>query len=319
MMKKHITMALVAIAAFAFSGCSNEDIQIDKSLTVTINPAGVVAPFTFEVYSGDLTYFDYKYTLRTRLLIYNEVGKRVALEERRLNDYNDIMNVQPDLPNGTYTMIAITDVISKDGRTEYWTLSDGDGHDLDKLQVTTVKEMQGENAVIVQGYKRNILGTQVKRVTINKETKAINMEPTAAGALLCVHINGIKKFSDVKVLQFNTNQLPDYISFDTSKGDFVASSRNLGSQLRGVFVNFLPDESNVDFVDYIFMLPTDAILAFAYRESDNKAHLVGYKDTAEPRYLSANLVQGKEYEVLLDLNSMSDIATGKSFSIRAID
>lgn len=313
-------MAMVAIAAFTFSGCSNEDIQIDKSLTVTINPANVVAPFTFEVFPGDLTNFDYQYTLRTRLLIYNEVGKRVSITERHLNDYKDIMNVQPNLPNGTYTMVAITDIISKDGTTEYWTLSDGDGHDLSKLQVTTVKKMQGENEIINQGYKKNILGTQVKRVTINKDTESINMEPTAAGALICVHFKGITKFSDVKVLQFNTNQLPDYLAFDTSKGDFIASSRSFGSKLQGVYINFIPSDGDVEFVDYVFMLPTDAIMAFAYREDDDQVHLVGYKDKSDSKkYLNADLTRGKEYEVLLDLNSMSDISTGKSFSIRAIN
>ena len=47
-------MAMVAIAAFTFSGCSNEDIQIDKSLTIKVSPSGVVAPFTYEVNKGVL-------------------------------------------------------------------------------------------------------------------------------------------------------------------------------------------------------------------------------------------------------------------------
>ena len=109
MMKKYISMAMVAIAAFTFSGCSNEDIQIDKSLTIKVSPSGVVAPFTYEVNKGELTAVPDQCTLRLRLLIYNETGKMVFSKTESLKSYTGNLEATPNLPNGKYTLLCISD------------------------------------------------------------------------------------------------------------------------------------------------------------------------------------------------------------------
>lgn len=311
MMKKYISMALVAITAFAISGCSNEDIQIDQSLTVTVNPAGVIAPFTYEVNRGELSTFASAMQLRTRLLVYNDAGKAVVKQTAYLRDYNDKMTIQPNLPNGTYTMVALTDVVANGAAYEYWTLSGEE--ELGTMRLTAVTD----NGVLRQGFKNSILGVESKKVTISEQSKTIDLNPTPAGSLICVNFKNLKKFSNIKQLQMRTNQTPDFYSFNT-QGQLVGSSnRSDGSSLNGVYLRYNPqEETSESVVAYLFMMDTDITAAFAYAlDGETSAHYVG---GSEQGRMTKTLRRGVEYELLLDLDRTTDITTDPVFSFEEV-
>lgn len=304
-------MALVAIVSFAFGSCSNDDIQIDKSLTVKVNPAGVVASYAYEINKGELSSIPTSFYLRTRLLIYNESGKNVYRKTEYLSSYTGNMTDVIDLPNGTYTMVCISDVVTKTGDYEHWALSGED--ELSQLRLSAVTDHTG---VLLQDYQLNILGYEYKKVQITENTGSIELNMKAAGSLLCVHFTGVKKFSNIKQLQFRTNQVNDYVTFN-AQGEVVPSTkRSAGNSLGGTYIYFNPQtiEAKDGYAAYLFTLSTDISMAFAYGlDGESQAHYVGGLAGGT---MTATLEQGAEYEALLDLNATNDIAVDPVFSLQ---
>jgi len=310
MMKKYISMAMVAIAAFTFSGCSNEDIQIDKSLTIKVSPSGVVAPFTYEVNKGELTAVPDQCTLRLRLLIYNETGKMVFSKTESLKSYTGNLEATPNLPNGKYTLLCISDIVGTNNY-EYWTLSNGIiGDDFSQLRLSSVRE---ENGTLRQGFTKNILGYECRQVVINESTQTLDLSMKPAGAVICVNFTGVKKFSSIDRLQLRTNQETDYVTFNAQGQLVFTSKRSQGTGLNGINTIIDPRvlTTKGNYVAYLFMPPTDITAAFIYRfDGESQAHYVGGSDR-----MTATLNSGDEYEALLDLNATNDISVDPVYSL----
>lgn len=307
MMKRYISQALAAIVAITFCGCSNEDIQIDQMLTVTVNPSGVTSPFNYEVNKDELSTFSSELQLRTRLLVYDDAGKQVMSKTEFLRDYSDRMTTQFSLPNGTYTMVTLTDVVARNATYEYWTLSGEE--ELGTMRLTAVTG----NGVLRQGFKNAILGFESKKVVVGEHSNAVELNPEPAGSLICVHFKNIKKFSNIKQLQLRTNQTPDFFSFDAQGQLTCSSKRSDGNSLTGVYLRYNPQEEKTEnIVSYLFMMSTDISVAFAYAmNGDEIAHYVGGQANG---VMTRTLHRGVEYLLQLDLDRTNDITLNPVYS-----
>ena len=89
-MKKYILLVCVFVAAL--TSCTNDDITISYATNFKINPATVIAPFTWEWEAGDLESFDTDYQLRVRLLVYNSDGILEKEDMQYFSNYSVVMN-----------------------------------------------------------------------------------------------------------------------------------------------------------------------------------------------------------------------------------
>ena len=148
-MKKIVYSIVIAVFALMVVACDNEPITITYGVPVKVDPSGVISPFTYEIITGELESFDTENKLRVRLLAYNSEGKLAASDSAFLTNYAAILNSSLQLTEGTYTLIAITDVVEHaSNRTtfEYWKLSNIS--DINQVKVTDAGYIGGENKII---------------------------------------------------------------------------------------------------------------------------------------------------------------------------
>ena len=126
-MKKYILSALTAIAAILFSACSNDDITIERHITISVDASGVTAPFKNIEPAKNTNYLSSLsdgYRLRVRVLVYDSERKAIVNLQQYRDSYLDVGKpFSIGLENGTYTFVAITDVVPpSSNKIEYWSL-----------------------------------------------------------------------------------------------------------------------------------------------------------------------------------------------------
>lgn len=208
-MKKYIYITVLSIVSMFFSSCENDSITISHGVPIKVDPSSVIAPFTYEVEKGELSTFDSNSKLRIRLLAYDGDGKLVAKDSVFLSSYAGIMNSSLILPEGSYTLVAITDMLiydSDSGKTiEFWKLS-GE-NDINNAKVTDVGYL---------GLKYKILGAGSTNITVTGETlNTINISPTPVGALLIAAYDYIHDYKNITEFCLLTNRSSDYMTFDS--------------------------------------------------------------------------------------------------------
>lgn len=287
-MKKYIYSVLTAVLVILMTACENDPITISYGVPVKVDPSGVIAPFTYEVKTGELESFSSSYKLRVRLLAYDSEGKLAAADSSFLSNYASIMNSSLTLPEGVYVLVAITDVVRRESnRTalEYWYLSNHS--DINQVRVT--------NAGYI-GAKNKVLGIMSQRISVTGgETGTINMAPRPAGALLLVEFLNIKNFNDVTKYELQTNRNSDFMTLD-SQGSPVTVPENVNNQFnwRIQYVE-PPKETSSNIYGWNFMFPVNnANFRFVYNtETETNQVLV--------TNMIVNLNAGDEYVFILDL------------------
>ena len=172
---KNLLSLFAAVVAVMFSSCSNDDIPVSEPVTFKINPSTVISGFE-EWNSGDLTALPADFKLRVRLLVYNNKGYLVASSTETFSDYSHIMTSSQRLEVGAYTIVTLTDVITKTDGNFAWTLSNE--HSLTTLKLTKsqfIRERFG------------ILGIETKKVNVTSSTKNISIDVKPAGAVAIVY------------------------------------------------------------------------------------------------------------------------------------
>lgn len=283
-MKKYIFMVFALITGL--TSCTNDDITIGQGTNFKINPAGVIAPFTYEINDGELESFSNDHKLRIRLLIYNSKGILVEEETQYFANYTSLMNSTKNLPNGDYTAVAISDVVEYDGinvGTEYWILSEHTN-----LSETTITDA----GLIGLHYK--ILGCTSSKFTIRGESSEdIVMNITPAGALICAAFMHMDAYTGIELYGLEMNRSSDHITFDNN-GNYESSIQNNNGSY-----DWWLGKSYAEFVndyDYYFILPMNNV-GFRYvygTENDNTV-------LTDPIVMSAKA--GEEYLFYLDLNN----------------
>lgn len=290
-MKKllNISFAFLALVGIC-SSCTNDDIKIGKATIVKVNPSSVISTFTFEEIPGELAGFDSDYRLRITVLAYNEDGDLEAQDVTYCKNYNEIGTIQLHLlPENTYTVYAITDVMSDE--TQFWKIEG-------KESLSTTKIVDQE----YMGGQYKILGIASQKISVNEgAVNEITLNPQAAGALCVVEFNSIHKYSNVENYTLETTKSPNYLQFTDNNADgynTTEESNNGEFSWRLSFVEPKEWESSTQNIYwYQFVFPMKNVgFRFTKTTSDNKYYLC-----SDPGYLT--LVKGGEYGFVLDLNS----------------
>ena len=142
-MKKilNILTIMLTLCLLSSSSCSNDDIPMEyvvgrHNVTCKVNPKTIIDPLVvanlFVNQSvGNSIYEIFGHKLRIRLLVYDNHGKLVSLQEKNVDDYRAITDFSVNLPEGEYRIFSICDLVSVNG-DEYWTLSE-------EQDITTLK------------------------------------------------------------------------------------------------------------------------------------------------------------------------------------
>ena len=309
MMKKYISMAMVAIAAFTFSGCSNEDIQIDRNTLVSIQPSSVVSPFKKQDNNELQTLADSKFKLRTTLHIYNKEGVLVESATEYLENYLSMMRKNINLPDGTYTMIAITNVVEKTGSNisrEIWKIENTST--IGNLKIEYQEVDPNDDFV----YQRAILGIGKQIVTIAPQKSEITLRPEPAGSLIRLVYKGIHKFEtsdNITQLGMTIDIIPDRLSFD-SNGNQISSTRKSSYPV----ITSGPTPINYRYIDLFKTTSQSAIgtdervtYFFAFPPTEGTINFRAVYTGKLKSPITCDLVNACEYELMFDLTSASTI------------
>lgn len=185
-MKKYILMMLVVLTA-GFTSCSNDDIPMEENVIKKIfetrfivDPSGVVEPYRFESWAGQLSTVPEDAQLRLRLLIYNSDGEIVDMLTHKQSNYQSVWSVTTNLEAGAYNALVISDVINTNDPDvdEYWSLKDYG-------KINDAKLIKTPNYL---GYQKEILGmgniqfsTEVSNIN-----KSIDLKPVGAACYWAV-------------------------------------------------------------------------------------------------------------------------------------
>lgn len=284
-MKKYILLVLVFVTAL--TSCTNDDITISYATNFKINPATVIAPFTWEWEAGDLESFDTNYQLRVRLLVYNSDGILEKEDTQYFSNYSVVMNSSLALPNGSYTAIAITDVIGKTASaiSEYWILKEHQ-----KLADTHI-----DDAGYIGGQNK-ILGISKENVTIdgkNRSDISINVLPT--GALFFVWYRNIHNFNDISRYTLSCAKTAESCLFNADGNYSVVAENHNGSyDWRIDYIDVVDYPNNTGVYNYFYVLPVSNLnLKFQATSSSET------KDVSD--VMTINPKAGEEWMFVLNL------------------
>lgn len=285
-MKKYFAIFAVLFTVI-LSSCSNDDIPVTQSTTFKINPATVIQPFTYEINPGDLEGISSGNSLRVRLLVYNSEGILVKSETQYLSSYASLMSTSLELSMGDYTAVVITDVVERsesDISFACWELSD-------ESSISTAK-------ITDKGYiggKSKILGLGSTKFTVSNISKDVVINPTPAGAVLCVMFRHIHTFSDVESLVLETNRTSDYLVLNKDGGYNVAVENNNNNySWRTAFIEPSDYPNSTNIYGYYFVFPTNNI-SYRFRIDVDGA------DSVYSNAMPFNITAGSEYYFELDL------------------
>ena len=259
-MKKYLFLAALLLTAFTaattFTACSNDDIQIDHAVNVDVKLSTVVAPFAYNLSSESVKAMNPRYKVRARLLAYDANGAKVFEATQIKDNYDEIASASLNMPDGQYTLLAITDVVrmAAAGSTtidrEYWQLND-----VDKLTSLTIEKLN------FNPYKYSMIGIGSKQVTFNSTQQYVSLEPEPAGALICLdatNINAPITFANGSTVQgyaLQANKYASYVKFN-DRGKFEVVPATASPSL---YMQFDKDGSSNTYQNYCFFLPSDDI------------------------------------------------------------
>lgn len=295
---KKIFVILTSVIAFVLSSCTNDDIPVSQATTFKIDPANVIQPFSYEINPGDLEGVDSDNSLRVRLLVYNSEGVLVQSETQFLSSYASIMSTSVNLEKGDYTAVAITDVVEKDGENITWACWElSDESSITTARITDLGYIGGRS---------KILGIGSQKFSVSDASEEISINPTPAGAVLCVMWRNIHTFSDVDMIVLETNRSSDYLVMNSNGGYEVAvenDNNNYNWRMAMLEPSDYPSSTNI--YGYYFTFPINNI-SFRFRIDTSDSESV-YTDA-----MPFNINAESEYYFEINLSD-PDFDNGISF------
>lgn len=284
---KKILFILTSLIVLVLSSCSNDDIPVSQATTFKIDPANVIQPFSYEINPGDLEGVDSDNALRVRLLVYNAKGVLVQSETQYLSSYASIMSTSVNLEKGDYSAVVITDVVEMDGDNVSWACWElSDENSITTAKITDLGYIGG---------KSKILGIGSQKFTVSEVSEEIAINPTPAGAVLCVMWRNIHTFSDVDMIVLETNRSSDYLVMNSNGGYDVAvenDNNNYSWRMAMLEPSEYPNSTNI--YGYYFTFPINNI-SFRFRIDTSDSESV-YSDA-----MPFNINVGSEYYFEIDL------------------
>lgn len=310
-MKKYFLLVVSAVA-LAFSSCSDsEEVDIKYQVNFTISPETVISDF--QGYKSGNLQLDDDTKLRIRNLIYDENYNLVKSSEGLVNQYSENLQFAEILPEGDYTVITTTDVVtgnsSSNITSSYWNFTKE--NNLNDFTITR------ENRVCFMGESTLGLIKSTLKVNGQSTTLKINVKPITA--LITFHFRNIhqQKNYNNKVLT------PIYLEFQyKNKMDIIKYQNNEWA------ISTSAAETEIFRLDYIDLTNS------YYDDSNNIYNLIaalpsntefnGYVDFIDSDgetyngltdNVSVNLESGKQYDFVFDLYSMTLVAESKNKSV----
>lgn len=282
-MKKYL-LILAVILATAFTSCTNEDITVQKVVTLEINPTPIVSSY-YEVKSGDLTKLEGNTKLHIRALIYNMNGELLSEQDSEVADYNSLCTMQLTLPEGEYFTVVSSSIVMDDN-IEYWTV-EGAKYYTDLRFVKNDNYTSGKNAILGMAY-----GTF--KVTSDDENAYVIPLKTA-GALIICQIKNWDALGSVKEFDFNSLGYNDVFGLNSNLSPLY--ERRDGS---GQLIRFLYNSKYIGMYGYVFVLPTeDAYCNWSVISNDNSSKMLSGGISIQ------NLRLGKQYYFEYDVEAAS--------------
>lgn len=178
MKTSNINLVAVAafVAAFIFTGCTNPEVDVRKSVEITLHPSTILSGFTpykssnFDMFSDK----DGESALRITCLLYDEAGKLCFSDEAAVEDfYKDVTFSTPVDDEASYTLVALATCIQgplSSPTYEAYTISDT-GY-LQHLKVKQIISNSLYSSLSVMGYASCKIESS--------EKVFLNMEPGTA-------------------------------------------------------------------------------------------------------------------------------------------
>lgn len=287
-MKKGIIWAVFAVMLWLVS-CQNEDITMQRKVSFKIDPSGVVDGFTYEAEEDELEALAAGYQLRIRLLVYDEAGSLKAENTEYVAGYQSILTLSLALADGTYTAVALTDVVKIDAgeTTSGWNVAETSR--LYNLKITDAKALDG---------KYKILGVSDYRFEVREGVVDHTLRVQPAGALLCVEATNIHFYNTAWRYQLGMTKGSEGIIFN-GDGSQSLSVEDYGDSFAQSPGHFDPREhvGSDECHFYAFVLPLGRTTFQWIAKTTSDASLyVGEK-------MTANIRKGEEYLVRFELGS----------------
>lgn len=308
-MKKYILPALTVIAAILFSACSNDDITINRKFTISVDASGIPAAFS-NVDAGEavnsISSVTDGFRLRVRVLVYNSEGKAVVNQQQYRDSYLDAGTLfSTELESGTYTFVAITDVVppSSSSIKSIWTFTDE--NDINKALLTYNADSNTA--------KYAILGVQSQQVVITDETQNVILQPKPVGALVRVLFTGLSTAAKNNYYLFalRTNYTPKTVSFNEGNVSTTSEASEFNSQgqitRNGIdyVIDSTKETSDAMIGSYLFFLPCEINCRFAYVLPNKSSGWCG-------PVLTGILEAGVGYAAKLDLTASGNVVSVNS-------
>lgn len=176
---KKLVFALIAVAAFAFSSCSNDDIDIkngDVTVSVSLDNFFSSYNFTDNRYNLSLSdsyrafNSDYGKYIEVRTLVYNENGVLVDSLLTYEANANNAVTGHLNLKDGTYTFVS-TLTFSDDNKGDgYWQLQNKEN-----LHTAVLNNEYSQ-------FQWSIMSYAAKTVSVTNGNASVNMQPAPVGA-----------------------------------------------------------------------------------------------------------------------------------------
>lgn len=303
---------MVSAIALAFTSCTDkEEIEIKYQVNFTISPETVISDFQ-EYKSGNLQ-LDDDTRLRVRNLIYDENNNLVKSSEGLVNQYSENLQIAEILPEGNYTVITTTDVVTGKSLSNitstYWNFSKE--NNLNDFTITR------ENRVCYMGESTLGLIKSTLKVNGQSTTLKINVKPITA--LITCHFLNIheQRFYNNKVLTpiylalhyKNVMKIVKYQSNEWAISTSAAETETFRLDYIDLTDSYYDDFNHI--YNLIAILPSNTEFNgyASFIDSDGETY---YGETDK---VSVNLESGKQYDFEFDLYSMTLVAESKNKSL----
>lgn len=223
MMKRIRFFCASVFAMMLFASCSKDAVK-GGYISFRIDPSTVIESFNYELNPGELETESDGYKLRMRLLIYDGNSKLVASETQYVDGYASVMNSSITLPEGTYTAVALSDVVGYEDSAvsfEFWTLSNEDNLSTMKL---------ADTGYIADQF--GIVGIKSSSFTVTDSDKSISLNLKPAGALALVWFSNIHYNTNLKYIYLKSTTGGGTYSFSES-GSYTAKAGSSSSSSSG--------------------------------------------------------------------------------------
>lgn len=284
-MKKYLAIFAVLFTVI-LSSCSNDDIPVQMGCTVRVNPNTVISGFA-EYNAGELTNIPTGFQLRVHLYVYDMNGNNKFSDVQYTSDYSHYITFNVDVPMGEYRILTTTDVVTTDGRVEFWTFSDEEN--LTRLKITKSDYVAGPCG---------ILGYASQTITVDAGGELYDIDAKPAGALIFAGVQNMKSMADVVRYDLTTNRRCESLQF-TSNGVPQTSVESSNTMAWRTVIFEVEDltGSLTGLYTYYFSLPVNnAKFEWHGITTENKYRVVG--DT-----YTCSMAIGEEFDFELDAST----------------